>query len=214
MIEIIQIFSFVILIFSIVIHEFAHGWMANSLGDPTAKFMGRLTLNPIAHIDLVGSVILPLFLLLSGSSYMFGWAKPVPYNPYNLRDKKKGELLVAVAGPVSNLMIALIFGIIIRMLLLQGYAIDNNIIIMFGIIVLYNVLLAVFNLVPIPPLDGSKVLFHFLPYSMQNIREVLEKNGMIFIILFIFFGFQFIIPIILILFVFMTGSSDLLMVMF
>ena len=214
MIEIIQIFSFVILIFSIVIHEFAHGWMANSLGDPTAKFMGRLTLNPIAHIDLVGSVILPLFLLLSGSSYMFGWAKPVPYNPYNLRDKKKGELLVAVAGPVSNLMIALIFGIIIRMLLLQGYAIDNNIIIMFGIIVLYNVLLAVFNLVPIPPLDGSKVLFHFLPYSMQNIREVLEKNGMIFIILFIFFGFQFIIPIILILFVFMTGSTDLLMVMF
>ena len=214
MADIIQIFSFVILIFSIVIHEFAHGWMANSLGDPTAKFMGRLTLNPIAHIDLVGSVILPLFLLLSGSSYMFGWAKPVPYNPYNLRDKKKGELLVAVAGPVSNLMIALIFGIIIRMLLLQGYAIDNNIIIMFGIIVLYNVLLAVFNLVPIPPLDGSKVLFHFLPYSMQNIREVLEKNGMIFIILFIFFGFQFIIPIILILFVFMTGSSDLLMVMF
>ena len=214
MAEIIQIFSFVILIFSIVIHEFAHGWMANSLGDPTAKFMGRLTLNPIAHIDLVGSVILPLFLLLSGSSYMFGWAKPVPYNPYNLRDKKKGELLVAVAGPVSNLMIALIFGIIIRMLLLQGYAIDNNIIIMFGIIVLYNVLLAVFNLVPIPPLDGSKVLFHFLPYSMQNIREVLEKNGMIFIILFIVFGFQFIIPIILVLFVFMTGSSDLLMVMF
>lgn len=214
MIEIIQIFSFVILIFSIVIHEFAHGWMANSLGDSTAKFMGRLTLNPIAHIDLVGSVILPLFLLLSGSSYMFGWAKPVPYNPYNLRDKKRGELLVAIAGPVSNLMIALIFGIIIRMLLLQGYAIDNNIIIMFGIIVLYNVLLAVFNLVPIPPLDGSKVLFHFLPYSMQNIREVLEKNGMIFIILFIFFGFQFIIPIILILFVFMTGSTDLLMVMF
>ena len=214
MADIIQIFSFVILIFSIVIHEFAHGWMANSLGDPTAKFMGRLTLNPIPHIDLVGSVLLPLFLLLSGSSYMFGWAKPVPYNPYNLRDKKKGELLVAIAGPVSNLMIALIFGIIIRMLLLQGCAIDNNIIIMFGIIVLYNVLLAVFNLVPIPPLDGSKVLFHFLPYSMQNIREVLEKNGMIFIILFIVFGFQFIIPIILILFVFMTGSSDLLMVMF
>ena len=214
MAEIIQIFSFVILIFSIVIHEFAHGWMANNLGDPTARFMGRLTLNPIAHIDLVGSVILPLFLLLSGSSYMFGWAKPVPYNPYNLRDKKKGELLVAIAGPVSNLMIALIFGTIIRMLLLQGYAIDSNIIIMFGIIVLYNVLLAVFNLVPIPPLDGSKVLFHFLPYSMQNIREVLEKNGMIFIILFIFFGFQFIIPIILILFVFMTGSTDLLMVMF
>ena len=214
MADIIQIFSFVILIFSIVIHEFAHGWMANNLGDPTARFMGRLTLNPIAHIDLVGSVILPLFLLLSGSSYMFGWAKPVPYNPYNLRDKKKGELLVAIAGPVSNLMIALIFGTIIRMLLLQGYAIDSNIIIMFGIIVLYNVLLAVFNLVPIPPLDGSKVLFHFLPYSMQNIREVLEKNGMIFIILFIFFGFQFIIPIILILFVFMTGSTDLLMVMF
>ena len=214
MAEIIQIFSFVILIFSIVIHEFAHGWMANSLGDPTARFMGRLTLNPIVHIDLVGSIILPLFLLLSGSSYMFGWAKPVPYNPYNLKDKKNGELLVAIAGPVSNLTIALIFGIIIRILLSQGYAIDNNIMIMFGIIVLYNILLAVFNLVPIPPLDGSKVLFHFLPYSMRNIRDVLEKNGMIFIILFIFFGFQFIIPIMLVLFVFMTGSTDLLMVMF
>ena len=214
MADIIQIFSFVILIFSIVIHEFAHGWMANSLGDPTARFMGRLTLNPIVHIDLVGSVILPLFLLLSGSSYMFGWAKPVPYNPYNLKDKKNGELLVAIAGPVSNLTIALIFGIIIRILSSQGYAIDNNIMIMFGIIVLYNILLAVFNLVPIPPLDGSKVLFHFLPYSMRNIRDVLEKNGMIFIILFIFFGFQFIIPIMLVLFVFMTGSTDLLMVMF
>ena len=214
MAEIIQIFSFVILIFSIVIHEFAHGWMANSLGDPTARFMGRLTLNPIVHIDLMGSIILPLFLLLSGSSYMFGWAKPVPYNPYNLKDKKNGELLVAIAGPVSNLTIALIFGIIIRILSSQGYAIDNNIMIMFGIIVLYNILLAVFNLVPIPPLDGSKVLFHFLPYSMRNIRDVLEKNGMIFIILFIFFGFQFIIPIMLVLFVFMTGSTDLLMVMF
>ncbi|MCK5085620.1 site-2 protease family protein [Candidatus Parcubacteria bacterium] len=214
MADIIQIFSFVILIFSIVIHEFAHGWMANSLGDPTARFMGRLTLNPIVHIDLMGSIILPLFLLLSGSSYMFGWAKPVPYNPYNLKDKKNGELLVAIAGPVSNLTIALIFGIIIRILSSQGYAIDNNIMIMFGIIVLYNILLAVFNLVPIPPLDGSKVLFHFLPYSMRNIRDVLEKNGMIFIILFIFFGFQFIIPIMLVLFVFMTGSTDLLMVMF
>ncbi|NOQ67868.1 site-2 protease family protein [Patescibacteria group bacterium] len=214
MVEILQVFSIAVLILSIVVHEFSHGWMANHLGDPTAKHMGRLTLNPIPHIDLMGSILVPLFLLISNVGFIIGWAKPVPYNPYNLRDKKNGEMLVALAGPASNLLLALIFGIIIRILLIQGIAISSSIIIFFGIIVLYNILLAIFNLVPIPPLDGSKILFHFLPYSMHGIRETMERNAMLFLLLFIFFGFRLIIPVMLYLFVLVTGSVELLMVMF
>ncbi|MEA1936767.1 MAG: site-2 protease family protein [Patescibacteria group bacterium] len=205
MFEMLQVFSFIVLIFSIVIHEFSHGWMANHLGDPTARHMGRLTLNPIPHIDLMGSIIIPFLLLISGTGFIIGWAKPVPYNPYNLRDKKNGELLVALAGPASNLLLALIFGIIIRILLFQGIGIESSVISFFSIVVLYNILLAVFNLVPIPPLDGSKVLFHFLPYSAHNTREVLEKNGMLFLIIFIFFGFRLILPIMFFLFSLFTG---------
>ena len=205
MFEMLQIFSFVVLIFSIVIHEVSHGWVANHLGDPTARYMGRLTLNPIPHIDLMGSIIVPFILLISGTGFIIGWAKPVPYNPYNLRDKKNGEMFVALAGPASNLLLALIFGIIIRILLIQGIGIDNSIISFFSIIVLYNVLLAVFNLVPIPPLDGSKILFHFLPYSMRNVRETLERNGMLFLIVFIVFGFRLILPIMFFLFNLFTG---------
>lgn len=203
--ETLQIFSFVILIFSIVIHEVSHGWMANYLGDPTAKYMGRLTLNPIPHIDLLGSIIIPFILLISNTGFIIGWAKPVPYNPYNLRDKKNGEMLVALAGPASNLLLALIFGIIIRILLFQGIGVNSSIISFFSIVVFYNILLAIFNLVPIPPLDGSKVLFHFLPYSSRNIREVLERNGMLFLIIFIFFGFRLILPIMFFLFSLFTG---------
>jgi len=205
MLEMLSIFSFIILIFSIVIHEVSHGWMANYLGDPTARHMGRLTLNPIPHIDLMGSIIIPLFLLISNTGFIIGWAKPVPYNPYNLRDKKNGEMLVALAGPASNLLLALIFGIIIRILLFQGIGIDSSIISFFSIVVFYNVLLAIFNLVPIPPLDGSKALFHFLPYSSHNIREVLERNGMLFLIIFIFFGFRLILPVMFFLFSLFTG---------
>ena len=205
MFEMLQVFSFVVLIFSIVIHEVSHGWVANHLGDPTARYMGRLTLNPIPHIDLMGSIIVPFILLISGTGFIVGWAKPVPYNPYNLRDKKNGEMLVALAGPASNLLLALVFGIIIRILLIQGIGIDSSIISFFSIIVLYNVLLAVFNLVPIPPLDGSKILFHFLPYSMRNVRETLERNGMLFLIVFIVFGFKLILPIMFFLFSLFTG---------
>ena len=213
---IIAIFVIIILVFSAVIHEFSHGWMANHLGDPTARHMGRLTLNPIPHIDLMGSIIFPMmtvFLgsMLFGSPIIFAWAKPVPYNPYNLRDKKNGEMLVALAGPISNIVIALIFGIIIRIMMIQG--IDSSIIMLFGLIVFINIILAVFNLLPIPPLDGSKVLFHFLPYSMHNIREILERHGMLILLLFIFFlgGFRLIVlPILIFLFITFTNSPKLL----
>ena len=206
----IAIFFVIILLFSAVIHEFSHGWMANYLGDPTAKFMGRLTLNPIPHIDLVGSILVPLFLIFSNIGFIFAWAKPVPYNPHNLRDKKNGEMLVALAGPLSNLIIAFIFGAIIRIMMMQN--IDSSMILFFSFIVYLNIILALFNLVPIPPLDGSKILFHFLPYSMQGTKEFLEKNGMILLLVFIFFGgFELILwPILELLFVLFTGNSGLL----
>ncbi|MCK4891377.1 MAG: site-2 protease family protein [Candidatus Pacebacteria bacterium] len=208
---VIAIFVVAILVFSAVIHEFAHGWMADSLGDPTARHMGRLTLNPIPHIDLMGSVLIPLFLIISGVGIIFAWAKPVPYNPYNLRDKKNGEMLVALAGPISNLIIAVIFGIIVRVMIMQE--INSSIIMLFGLIIFINILLAIFNLLPIPPLDGSKILFHFLPYSMRRVREILERNGMLMLLIFIFFlgGFRLIIwPILVFLFVVFTDSTELL----
>lgn len=208
--EIIQIFGFVILIFSIVVHEFSHGWMADQLGDPTARYMGRLTLNPIPHIDPLGSVIVPLLLVLSGSSFVVGWAKPVPYNPYNLKDQKNGPALVALAGPLSNLSVAVIFGILARILVAQGGAAYASEIMFFDMIILYNVLLAVFNLVPLPPLDGSKILESILPRSMQGIMQTLEKNYMLFMMLFILFGFQLIQPIIIFVYVVIAGDVQLL----
>jgi len=203
----IAIFFVIILVFSAVIHEFAHGWMANYLGDQTAKFMGRLTLNPIPHIDLMGSILVPLFLVLSGVGFIFAWAKPVPYNPYNLRDKKNGEMFVALAGPASNLIIAFIFGMMTRIMVLQNM--NSQMIIFFSFIVYLNVVLALFNLVPIPPLDGSKILFHFLPYSMQGTRQFLERNGMMLLLVFIIFGgFELILsPILQFLFVLFAGNN-------
>src|SRR5680860_561636 len=203
----IAIFFVIILVFSAVIHEFAHGWMANYLGDQTAKFMGSLTLNPIPHIDLMGSIFVPLFLVLSGVGFIFAWAKPVPYNPYNLRDKKNGEMFVALAGPASNLIIAFIFGMMTRIMVLQNM--NSQMIIFFSFIVYLNVVLALFNLVPIPPLDGSKILFHFLLYSMQGTRQFLERNGMMLLLVFIIFGgFELILsPILQFLFVLFAGNN-------
>jgi len=210
--ETLQIFSIIVLIFSAVIHEYSHGWMADKLGDPTARYMGRLTLNPLAHLDPLGSVIVPIVLLVT-SGFMVGWAKPVPYNPYNLKDQKNGPALVGLAGPGSNLLIALIFGIAIRIYVLQGSAIDDRVVMLFGVIVLYNIMLALFNLMPIPPLDGSKVLFHLMPYSMHGVREFLERNYLLILIAFILFGFDYIlVPLLVFLFDLITGSSQLLMV--
>lgn len=210
--ETLQIFSIIVLIFSAVIHEYSHGWMADKLGDPTARYMGRLTLNPLAHLDPLGSVIVPIVLLVT-SGFMVGWAKPVPYNPYNLKDQKNGPALVGLAGPGSNLLIAIIFGIAIRIYMLQGSAIDDRVVMLFGVIVLYNIMLALFNLMPIPPLDGSKVLFHLMPYSMHSVREFLERNYLLLLIAFILFGFDYIlVPLLVLSFEIVTGSSQLLIV--
>lgn len=190
----------VILILSVVIHEVAHGYAALWLGDRTAQYAGRLTLNPIKHLDLFGSIIIPL--LLSFSGVIFGWAKPVPYNPYNLRNRRWGELLVALAGPASNILIAIIFGIVIRLI---GF--DSDLTFVAALIVQVNLVLAIFNLVPVPPLDGSKILFALLPPKYQHIRTFLERYGMILIIVFILFFWKLLSPVINYLFVMITGIS-------
>lgn len=189
------IFLLIVLIFSVVFHEVSHGVVANYLGDPTAKNAGRLTLNPISHIDPIGSVILPGILLLmnlafSGQGIIFGWAKPVPINPYNFRDQKYGAAKVALAGPVANLSLALVFGLTLRFF--PAIVSIPGLYLMFSYIVLINLLLAVFNLLPIPPLDGSHILFSILPPSLENIKSSLNQSGFLLVLLVIFFFFQWI----------------------
>jgi Zn-dependent protease len=184
---IITIFSLIVLLFSVVIHELAHGYVAYSLGDTTAKYSSRLTLNPLKHLDPFGSVILPLLLLFAtaGQGPIFGWAKPVPINPYNFKDQKWGTLKVAISGPASNFAIATIFGLIIRFL---GAPQSVPFVELLGIIVMYNFLWGLFNLIPIPPLDGSWILFRLLPASLTGLKNFLQQYGMIILIFFIFFN--------------------------
>lgn len=185
------VFYFVIIIPSAIIHEYAHGWMADRLGDPTARYAGRLTLNPVAHIDMWGTILMPLFLFaLSGGSFLFAYAKPVPYNPYNLKNHKWGPAMVALAGPMANFLLASCFALLIRFSALP------NLWEFFYIIAYANVLLLVFNLVPIPPLDGSKVLYAILPDSARNLKLFLERYGFIILIIFVFFLFELITPVI------------------
>ena len=148
------VFVLLILFMSAVVHEVAHGYMANRLGDPTARLQGRLTLNPLVHIDPVGTIMLPLLLVLTGSPFFFAYAKPVPYNPYNLHSRY-GEAWVAFAGPGVNLLLAIVFGLLVR---LSGAALSPNLQDALVTVVYINVFLALFNLIPLPPLDGSKVL--------------------------------------------------------
>lgn len=191
---------------SVVVHEVAHGFMALKLGDPTAKYADRLTLNPVKHFDLWGSFIVPFFMIVT-FNFGFGWAKPVPYNPYNLRDQKFGPAWVALAGPASNIITAIIFAIGARIIPLgheDKFDIIKNMFNfeelgvllsgsfpaiffwLFMIILTINVALAIFNLIPIPPLDGSKLLFAVVPISEQK-KMVMEQFGFIFLLFVIFF---------------------------
>tara|TARA_Y100000310_G_scaffold319255_1_gene374318 strand:- start:6590 stop:7195 length:606 start_codon:yes stop_codon:yes gene_type:complete len=190
------IFLIIVLILSVVVHEVTHGFVADRLGDPTARLAGRLTLNPIKHLDPFGSVILPLLLAILPGSFIFGWAKPVPYNPYHLKNPERDAALIAIAGPLSNLLIAAIFGALVRISIVVNVPILAATYPLFAMIVWVNVILAVFNLVPLPPLDGSKVLFALLPRSAYQMRAFLERYGMILLVFFIFFGFRIITPII------------------
>lgn len=191
------IFGIVVLIFSIVLHEVAHGYMANYLGDPTARLQGRLTLNPISHIDPLGSIILPGLLLITHSPLLIGYAKPVPYNPYNLRGRY-AEGLVAFAGPGTNILLALIFGLLIRF---SGAQLGPDLVSAFAIIAYVNLLLALFNLIPVPPLDGSKVLSTLLGMvhpslerGYDTFRLNFERLGILSGTLLILAGFYFFAP--------------------
>lgn len=183
------IFQIAALIMSVVVHEVSHGYAARALGDSTAEYAGRLTLNPVKHIDLWGSIIIPIILVLTKAGFIIGWAKPVPVNPYNLRNPRYGEAIVAAAGPASNLALAVIFGLLIRFGLIPVSVFPVVV-----AIVVINLVLAVFNLVPIPPLDGSKILFAVLPPRFFHIRESLERYGLIFALIFVIFLWQFVSP--------------------
>ena len=206
------IFYILVLIMSIVIHEYAHGYTAYLLGDNTARLSGRLTLNPLKHLDPFGSVILPLLLIIMKAGFLIGWARPVPYNPANLRDQKRGTFFVAIAGIIANLTIAILFGLLIRYATVFGlpaYIADPLLMHPFykiaTIIVLINLVLTLFNLVPIPPLDGSKILFSFIPPQFRYIEEFLERWGMIILLFFIIFLWSQVSPIIYLVFSILTG---------
>jgi Zn-dependent protease len=196
------ILSIVILIMSVVIHELSHGYMADRLGDPTPRLQGRLTLNPVKHLDPMGSVVVPLITSLFG--FTFGWAKPVEYNPYNIKNKRQGEFLIAAAGPLSNLIIALIFGTIIRFAAASAGGITPFIEIC-TYIVMINIVLAIFNLIPLPPLDGSKLLFSVLPNQYGRLRMTLETYAPFFILIVVFFLWRVISPIVSVVFGLFTG---------
>jgi Zn-dependent protease len=188
------IFSIAVLIFSVVAHEVSHGYMAQYLGDPTARLAGRLTMNPIKHIDPIGSILVPIVTVLMPGGFVFGWAKPVPYNPYNLRDAKWGDAKVALAGPLTNLAIAFIFAMFLR---LGGDLFTGPMQSLMHTIVIINIVLAIFNLVPIPPLDGSKVLMNALPFRYRYIGDYLERYSLVFILIFAFFLWEFFMPLII-----------------
>lgn len=198
------IFYFLVIIPSAIMHEYAHGWMADRLGDPTARNAGRLSLDPRVHIDPIGTLLLPLLLFFgSGGSFMFAYAKPVPFNPNNLRDQRWGPVYVALAGPLTNFIIAFVIGLFVRILPLSTFT-D-----LLSVIVLANVLLGVFNCVPIPPLDGSKLLFAFLPKSLDNIKYFLERFGFVFVLIFVFYFSHLINPIVDYFMSLFTGGNGL-----
>lgn len=173
------VLSLAIFFFAVVIHEYAHGLVAYWLGDRTAKYAGRLTLNPLRHIDPFGTILLPIILLISRAPVIFGWAKPVPINYWGLKNPKQGILLIGLAGPLTNILMAVILSFAIKFNL--GLPLFIVSIIKQGILV--NIVLAVFNLLPIPPLDGSRILMGILPQAIARQYAALERYG--FVILFI-----------------------------
>lgn len=200
----------VVVILSIIFHEVAHGYVANWLGDPTARLSGRLTLNPIPHIDPVGSVLVPGILALSGTPFLIGWAKPVPYNPYNLRHGKWGEALVAFAGPGTNIAIALIFALLLRFGLLP---VSDASLELVALVIFANLGLAIINLIPIPPLDGSKILRALLPYQaalsyarLEQMTYALGPVGLLGVLMLLVFVFSdYVSAFVFFLFRLMTG---------
>jgi len=186
---ILLVINFLAFFLALTVHEFSHALSAYYLGDKTAQHYGRLTLNPLAHIDLFGTILLPLFLIWSNVGIVFGWAKPVPVNYYNLKDPKWGPAIVSFSGPLANFIFAVFCIIILNLLNHYANLGPGNLLLTFlFILIMVNMVLMVFNLIPIPPLDGSKVLFALLPSRYDNIKLFLESNGFIILIAFLILG--------------------------
>lgn len=173
--------SFLYLILAITVHEFAHAFAADRLGDPTARSQGRLTLNPLAHIDPVGTIALPLALtLLSGGSFSYGWGKPTPFDPYNLQNPRKDTAIISIAGPISNILLAIVGAVIIRF-------VPHQLILLVLPLITTNIALAVFNLIPVGPLDGQKILFGILPRDLAyEFQSIMNRYGTLILIFMIF----------------------------
>jgi Zn-dependent protease len=198
------LFFLLVLIFSIVVHEVSHGLAALALGDPTAKYAGRLTMNPIKHIDPIGSIFIPLLCAILPGGLMFGWAKPVPVNPYNLKYGKWGNVIVSFAGPLSNIILALIAGLTVRF---AGEMLPVATISLLSLICLTNIVLAIYNLIPISPLDGSHILFAFLPTSFQKFKRMMGSQGFLFAIIFAIVLWKYFVPVIFLVFNLIVGLS-------
>ncbi len=198
-----SIFQIVVLIYSVVLHELSHGYMARSMGDQTAERMGRLTLNPLSHLDMFGSVILPIITQLAGG-FMFGYAKPVPYDPNALDDRHYGPAKVALAGPAVNLVLAVLAGIVIRIAISSG--VTGMLIALLGYVVWINIVLAFFNLIPIPPLDGHWLLMTFLPARFTALKVALYRYQWMLLAITIFFIFPALSPVMAGLFTLLTGQ--------
>lgn len=179
------ILSLFLFFFAVVIHEYAHGWVAYKFGDPTARFMGRLTLNPLAHIDPFGTIILPLFLILTRSPVLFGWAKPVPIDFLRLKNPKKDMIWVGLAGPVANVLLTGVFAALLNFL---PRPLNPTFEMVLGSAVFVNLVLATFNLLPVPPLDGSRVVFSLLPRKTAFAYISLEPYGFLIIIVLLYLG--------------------------
>jgi Zn-dependent protease len=183
------VFIAFILIYAVVIHEVAHGWVAHLRGDPTAEQLGRLTLNPIPHIDLIGTLLVPALLLymryVYGGGFLFGWAKPVPVNPYLLRNPRRDMMLIGAAGPLSNMLMAIgLSGLAHSPFVLPGTVAYE--VLFYGVLI--NLVLAFFNLIPIPPLDGSKIIMGLLSRDLALKYEGLERYGMLLFVILIVTG--------------------------
>ena len=197
------LFQILVLIMSVVIHEVSHGYAARYLGDHTAEYEGRLTLNPLKHLDPIGSFLLPLISYQLGG-FLVGWAKLVPYNLYNLRPGRWSEAIVAGAGPLSNISIAIVFGLFLRFVSASANPAFLKIV---TVIVIINIVLAVFNLVPIPPLDGSKLLFAIFPEKLYAFRSFFERYSLILLLIFIFFLWDLLLPVVASIFQLIVGGS-------
>lgn len=198
----IQLLFFILIIIpSAILHEWAHGFAADRLGDPTPRLSGRLTINPIPHIDPWGTIALPFLLsLLTRGTFLFAYAKPVPFNPLALRIPRWGPAIVGLAGPAANLILAFALGTVMRVVGVSSFAV------FLSIIVYANILLAVFNLVPIPPLDGSHILFAILPDKFYQFKAWLTRYGFVILIFFLIFLFDWLQPIMAVLFRAATGQ--------